>query len=474
MHRPFTILCLSDLHCDSSDDLRMNLTNISNGLSKYSSNPEMNPDFIVFSGDIFNEGNIQDVDKYAAVIKEFAQKLLRFATDDSNKRIIFSMGNHDYSLNNRDVNVKPLNAFTKGFEDCKTIQIKLFDDYVALCNKFYKNATYFSGIGDANAKGDEIIKQRKFLNGLRIFEEEKVCFWSINTELVSYSEKRNKDWVQKVKRGVKEREKEGFLLPKKIIQSEINRIENGKSSLDNTSYLDFTIVTVMHRALHDMCWKQKQDENIYDKIVSLSDIIISGHDHTTYMREPSYIHNNVQSFEIGQLHNMPVATASLLIVNPLRQKVKLSPLRYGKISGYKEFQWYKYPINDIEYPLMQKDKNMLSFLLDKSTDIPCVFSKSYWDDDIENAIKKLFNLTGESLDCAENTCLIHNYSNNFDFSTLNLSDSKKTRLIFYHTVDNEDFSDLVLPKNIYDMVIKQRLVIEHVMVVFPDVPRPTD
>ena len=82
-------------------------------------------------------------------------------------------------------------------------------------------------------------------------------------------------------------------------------------------YADYTIITVMHRGFEDLTWKENNasDKLNIDSIRYLkhvSDIILSGHDHTIRMEAPTLINNRIQHF---RLNSFKILSSFSLLIN---------------------------------------------------------------------------------------------------------------------------------------------------------------
>ena len=177
-----------------------------------------------------------------------------------------------------------------------------------------------------------------------------------------------------------------------IVKATCNKIIN--------DYPHYAVVTVMHRGFEDLSWKEKNNcdplsVDAIGYIEDVSDIIITGHDHTINTAPPTLIKNRIQHFRLGSVgRKEPVSTehirtASIIRFYPTGKFIEMLNLSYKKDQNG-ERRWFFTPDNNT-YPLYSKyDRNSVSLRLFENY-IP-IKSQSIKKEDILKAIEKHFIL----------------------------------------------------------------------------------
>lgn len=364
MKRPFTILNLSDLHinADNSDDERQALVGLPGQLRVYIDkikgeqieNIKWEPNYIAIPGDIIygktNNPNKRNA-SYAKAVKILDKFYAEFSTllkrkeengEEKNVTVITVPGNHDRET----VSVRPITKLlfkiTKKKPHIKRYK-QLKENLLLFCGggnnreveekfvnfhqedfKLYANFSkqfiseeddYFDWIGATPLK---------YTSGLRVFKEHKVCFVCVNTE-----------WLYT----------RGWIEPKQEFHLVTPAVIKITDKLKTPEYVDYTVITLMHRKPDDLPWKEKNDtdimtHNALKEIERHSDIILSGHEHAMGTMRPDKIKNQIQHFKLGSQGAHPDGngrfpySVSLIHVNPINLTVELLT---GNYDGSWEF-----------------------------------------------------------------------------------------------------------------------------------------
>lgn len=395
MKRPISILCISDLHfeatgMDAIKQLHKDYNNFVNQDKEDVQNKRWHPDYIVVAGDIVNYDNTD----YREPNNNIEQLMADFGIDRSH--IILVPGNHDKTIPENTTITKldkrkelfnnfcgeNSNKYKVKFQDLFSIR---FRHYIKFCKKYYNLAKkdgyeYYS----PNLLGQNI----KCLSGVKVFKEDNLCFVNVNTEWTYVSKK---PFKKDLKTSNHQRVYENCQLCAPLVKDVYDKIVK--------DYPHYTIVTVMHRGFEDLTWEENNVTNptavnAVEYIQNLSDIILTGHDHTVKTAPPTLIQNRIQHFRLGSagrkepVSSEHIRTASILRISPFDSKLEMMHLVYKKnTSG--ENHWEFYPDVSV-YPLHSKfDRNVpLPLALCDQT---LIKAQSIAKDDIQRAIKTYFN-----------------------------------------------------------------------------------
>lgn len=222
----------------------------------------------------------------------------------------------------------------------------------------------------------EKMQDLKYTSGLKIFEKEKVCFLSVNTE-----------WLY-TRRSIRPAEKQKVGPCRPFVSWAFNEIRK--------YYSDYTVVTVMHRDPRSLSWDEKNisDNALIDTLSMIenhSDIIVSGHDHTLKINPPTMLRNRAQHLGIGSasrpagINENVRYTARLLHINPIKGEMQVAAYDY-----WSSIPWH---LGDIgTFPLQLKYKYLPSIKTDNlqqdlKMPIVKIQAKGESYDDIERAIR---------------------------------------------------------------------------------------
>lgn len=401
MKRPISILCISDLHFEATGmeaikQLHKDYNEFVNQDEENVQNKRWHPDYIVVAGDIVNYGTTD----YSEPDKSIEQLMADFGIDRS--RVILVPGNHDKTMP-KCTTVKKLDKSKKIFDDfCgengssytaefQKLYSSRFKNYIGFCEKYYDLA---------NNKSYEyyvpgLLGSIKCLSGIKAFKDDHLCFVNINTEWTYVSKKPFKKHLKKSKLTNHQKVYENCQLCAPLIKDVYDRIAK--------DFPHYTIVTVMHRGFEDLTWEENNVTNpmaidAVEYLRDMSDIILTGHDHTVKTAPPTLIQNRTQHFRLGSagrkesVSSEHIRTASIIRISPFDSKLEMMHLIYKKNAAGKN-QW-DFQYDGFVYPLYSKyDRNVQlpSTLMDQTV----IKAQSIAKDDIQRAIETYFKPCNE-------------------------------------------------------------------------------
>lgn len=394
MKRPISILCISDLHYEEGD-----MRAIDNLCKDYmdfvndqqnAQNKRWHPDYIVVAGDVVNYNN-SDYSKPQANIEKLTKA---FGIDK--QHVIIVPGNHDKTLSKR-VKLSSLKKDKAVFEEfCKDEKGKYikefgnafyrrFEKYINFCNPYHvetEGCVYYTP--------PTLDSRIKCLSGVKVFKDDNLCFLVVNTEWLYVS----KDQVGKLY----ESELTEYQSVYEKCQLCAPIIKNiCKEIIEN--YPHYTVVTVMHRGFEDLTWGEKNVTNKLNidairYIQEVSDIVLTGHDHTIHTDPPTLIKNRTQHFRLGSVgRKEPIAsehirTGSIIRFMPTENKIELLHLVYAQEGDQRK--WH-FGTDTILYPLYSKfDRNCPLPL--QASSITLIKAQSKAEEDIRKAIESYFEI----------------------------------------------------------------------------------
>ena len=380
MKAPISILCISDLHFNNTklEPVRQ----LGRDLLSYTNNNESVsckrwvPDYIVIAGDITNQGNKD----YSNPEKHIDGLLKEFNLE--RKRVIMVPGNHDkdtsnYSLTSYKKECDLFDKYQKNeskaiVDEFRKHFISNFSGYLSFANKYYsdgaKNASEYHLYQNlellVSKDGYDDESKAKLLSGVRVFEEDSLCFFLVNTEWLYVPPKTlmkenitlgnlsiTNNYYDEVKHYLSIKENCKLCVP--LINDAFNLLKDDK-------YMNCTVVTIMHRDFKDLTWKENNHTDPSQKdpisqIEAVSDIILTGHDHSVRIEHPNFVKNTVQHFQIGSTgrdlanNEEPIRTACVININPASEKIELLNALYDGINN-------KWSFEECErsFPLRQK------------------------------------------------------------------------------------------------------------------------
>lgn len=400
MKRPISILCMADLHYEKGN---MNaLDRLHSDYKKYVDSSveyqRWNPDYIVIAGDVIDWTSQYDYDKYDHA-KENVENLVRdFGIDAGH--VIIVPGNHDNMISTN-VKIKELDRDKTVFErfcnDEKNAVsqefthtfLPRFNDYTDFCKQYMKDIEYYDySILD---------KELQCLAGVKAFETDHLCFVIVNTEWLYIP----KDPFEK---HIQAYVSEGISTHMKLYEKcqLCTPLLKDAYQLIRSKYADYTVVTVMHRGFEDLTWKEnnasdKLNIDAINYLKSISDIILTGHDHTIKTEPPTLINNRIQHFRLGSVGRKEpktreyIRTASIIRFSPIEGEIELLNMEYERNKGVWSFLPHKR-----NYPLFSKYEKIEinNFKTDNNTFIRATSGEI---EDIENAIKRYFKNLPENI-----------------------------------------------------------------------------
>lgn len=402
MKRPVSILCMADLHYEKGnmnaiDRLHFDFKEY---IDKSVDNQRWNPDYIVIAGDVIDWTSQYNPDKYDYAKESIDNLIKDFGIPEGH--VIIVPGNHDNMLST-DVKIKELDQDRMIFEkycndekgailqSFKNTFLSRFEDYLVFCKQYMNETKYFNP--------SLLAKELQCLAGVRVFDEDHLCFVIVNTEWLYIP----KDPFEKhidpyVAEGISTHMKlyEKCQLCTPLIKDAYQLIQ--------TKYADYTIVTVMHRGFEDLTWKEN---NTSDKLnidairylKSVSDIILTGHDHTIRTEPPTLINNKIQHFRLGSVGRKEpktreyIRTASIIRCNPTGGQIELLNMEHE--SNLKE-EWSFLPHNKT-YPLFSKYEQVEIKTYYKKENDTFIRSKCGTQSDVMNAVRHYYEGLHESI-----------------------------------------------------------------------------
>lgn len=410
MKRPVTFLCLADLHYRNvnipridklGEDLRGFIDE-----DRVGDNKKWAPDYLLIAGDIIDWTKPEDrIDNHAKYEKarEGIDGLIK-KLDINKDHVIMIPGNHDNTIPG-DVspdtlgdNLKVFDNFCKN-SDCKNTKAlddafgPFFEDYIDFAKTYYyaspKNRPEYTADFKKDCF-DNDDNDLEFISGVKVFENDHLCFVLVNTEWLytsdgPFSRYMKDEHYSNVKKYLKLYERCRLCPP--FVKDAFELIQK--------YYKDYTIVTLMHRGFDDL--RETGDKYVTDSeeidaidlIKNKSHIILTGHDHTPHLESPTLINNKVQNYRLGSvgrkdpLTGYYTHTATLIRVDRSQNLTEVLQMRYHK-----------------DYDCWIRAKDAETFVLDskykrqfkkgKKHDALKIVAKSNSEDDVEKAIKDYF------------------------------------------------------------------------------------
>ena len=364
MKRPVTILNLSDLHIGDNRDGLKALKCLSTQLEQYvkagKDTYKWLPDYIVMPGDIVDSQKSYEI--AGEIIRSFTDK---FNWDNEKlASVVITPGNHDKkSVSNENLKTsndrakqrriykQNINNFEQFCSPEKTKKIEsgfvaIHEDDFRTFSNFYKQFVpeknpefeyhYYPDIGDT----------LKYVSGIKIFHEHKICFLCLNTE-----------WLH-TRSAISAKPELALCRP--IVKYLCDK-------LGEFTYSDYTVITLMHRKPEDLSWETKNHTNertidSMNLIEQYSDIIISGHDHSIRTNKPEMLKNIIQHFKLGspsctvkENERFPYSVSAINI-DPIDLSVELLNGKYAD-NKWKFHENGKYKLRN-KYKKYTEDSNV--------------------------------------------------------------------------------------------------------------------
>lgn len=443
---------MSDLHLYSWDEDKRQFREIKN-LLKYIRTLASNdvfwwPDYIVLAGDVIQyKKGIERATEYQNAEKVIDYILKQFHLDKS--KVIITPGNHDkdYPEINNDLlqkiidydnNIYSLVEDKISSKDKDIIdKQKEIDDNISelskLCNnnqesgfdfdnKFGESFRPFYDFYGKYINENNYFYPDKLLNkkqplystfGLKVFENHKVCFLTINTEL-TYTPKNSHN-------------SEIMRLVKPLIYPLIQKIRD--------KYPQYTVVTVMHRDPRESSWKERNGKNvsIIEELYECSDVILTGHEHPEKWLVPHMMSNSAQLFKLGSSSmesRNPYSPlehfATLIKIDSMAGSVQYKQLLQKSNNEWTETN----PVLSTEtVPLRNKFGKFDKYVPANRKGLFTIFSQSHLKSDIDQAICRVFNCSANNND--DRQLLTSIYCDITNEKIKDSIDEKKTLLVLY-------------------------------------------
>lgn len=312
------ILCLSDLHIsekDTSGPTRVREAFIEYLSATKDNQPDLTPDFICFIGDIVTKGTASEFD----AAKEFIENILSVFQPDS-PGILMVPGNHDvnfpenFTQNDAENYINEITSLLQPSATTGNVH------NTRLVNKIYKNYNTFRRQWAPSTyhpyfKTDEL----KYTTGCGIFEKEKIAFLELNNTWLSVPKDENKERKYHLRFG----------------QDIITHFTEKAESLKKDNY---TFISLFHHPLSVLSLEELKPHGrdkfcIYDSIIKMSDICISGHLHGVKIKSPDLLANQTQYIYNGAFCDMhrghQDCSASFITINIVEKYIRFKPLLYS-------------------------------------------------------------------------------------------------------------------------------------------------
>jgi|GEM_PF-5723555 calcineurin-like phosphoesterase len=286
------ILSIADIHLDLKDNRDLSQTNIEGFTHKLrklcESDKSWQPDFICICGDIINKGNSNAFHSAKKVLQDIA-----LAANISPQCIMMVPGNHDITTANIEnpavylANIKSwLNGTTRQLPAQAQNAIK---PYMEFRNEFLDKTP--SDISQFNA----LFKDG---SGCRVFEDDKIVFIELNSSWCDIRNitkgKPHNTLFRKLFRKAKETSVPMAIPGIKFNKEYINLIF---SKIQRYKRQGYYVVVLSHhspRLLDTEQYAEYERINIYDRIIDMADLYLTGHEHGYRSKDPDKLSNKCQ------------------------------------------------------------------------------------------------------------------------------------------------------------------------------------
>ncbi len=333
------ILSLADFHSKTDNEqLRNRVESFCHFFQSFCSKfPDWTPTFICVAGDIAFKGAASEYDEAEQLIRRIAD-CARVPT----RRVIMVPGNHDMSLpeefrpkesrgtkeykkykaDYQKAILRWLHSLWSNNADIPQEAGNLFARYAEFRNRFLEKDTT-----DSLDAGDDLLKklfppELSTLCGIRAYPERKVAFLELNSAWVDLPGEGNRECV----------------FGANVIQS----LEKRVTTLKHQGYY---IVGVFHHPLRFIADNEYQARSfvpVYDLIVKMCDLCLSGHEHGDKAKDPDFLGNKCQYilnsgfFAIDSVNEKMESGASLLRIDPVNGSVELRRFTFDDINDWFE------------------------------------------------------------------------------------------------------------------------------------------
>lgn len=449
------IFNLSDLHLDTAFETAQEtiFNELIRDFSNYiKENNTWNPRYVIIAGDIINRGDTANYKFAKKLIINFCNKL-----KISGDHVIMAPGNHDKkeltidSEEQYKTSKKTFSQFCSLPQNPESIkkdaQKKTLDTFLEEHKKgFEEYCKFYHDISFEHSKypyhtypliGNTDIK---LVTGLKMFDEDRICFLSLNTEWLYAADS----------------------ILEKVPQKEI-QFETGKNIV---SYLhskikeicpDYTVITLMHRCPYEMSWFEinKQDgftKSTLGSIEHCTDILVSGHDHSVYNQVPDMVKNKIQHFRLStaswqqsQDDKIFPYSVTALRVDGVQEYVEVLKGNYSQPSNGNDSWWsftslkHKYPLRN-KYEKIYKNNYNTPFKPRHIESIPVY--DIYNEEDIKAKILQYFMYDEVSMNAANSPTVqiidINNYQSDRVEELISIKTQNIKHVIFFFKKEHED------------------------------------
>lgn len=353
MKKPI-ILSLSDFHIKNTEDSFFD-NSVSNFISLISNfileNKEWKPNFISICGDIVNSGNAKEFDKSKGIIRKICD-----VCDVDYNNVIMAIGNHDITPH-----VKPIKKIKYNFISYQ--KERKYHKYLQL---YFSNIDKLLSMSTSDKELESVIKKitpefknystfrKSFLSvepeyycspllkgseienlvGYRCFRNESLLFLELNNSW--YSMPKDYDLVRNFQ----------MRFGARFIIELYEKIKILKKQ-------GYFVVSIFHIPFHRLSRSEYQPSGnnycVYDPIVELSDICISGHEHGPETKIPDCLGNSAQYFLNGGFYSKEGSnfdcSAALLKINREENKIEKKQMS----CDTRNFTWRF--LNTLEVPI---------------------------------------------------------------------------------------------------------------------------
>lgn len=350
------------------------------------------PDYVVIAGDVADKNG-----SYSSVKALIEHIRSSNAFNIPADHIIVVPGNHDKDAKlSVSEMVKAKKVFDQYCENCNEQTVKDFGDvFIKHFKKFNRFSAPYNDKLRFNTKGKKCVLDNRLrkLSGVKVFEEDHLCFLYVNTEwLYMYGKSDVMVLSKKTCENLSD-----FMVVDEKCQLCAPLIKDA-CDLINSKYKDYTVVTVMHRGFEHFAWEEK---NITDKLeidaidylLRTSDVIISGHDHVFSPGAPTFLRNKVEHFQLGLVGQKESKTsefprsAEIIRLNASGGYIEQLIISHDK--KYNNSHWVFTEVNH-NYPLLYKSMSQSGESPKPSFRDTLIWAKSSNKKDIESAIELYF------------------------------------------------------------------------------------
>lgn len=175
----------------------------------------------------------------------------------------------------------------------------------------------------------DIDESLKSICGYYLMEREKICLVALNTE-----------WKYVPGNGG------GHRSILTVGEKVVKQMESRMKLLKRDGY---TVITLMHRSPYHLCWKDVygslEENSMFERVVSMSDLIICGHEHNAKSREPDTLMSRTLLYQNGIMFDRSPRndgrypySASLIRMDIKTRLLKVVRIRFNT-SNAMDYEW---------------------------------------------------------------------------------------------------------------------------------------